>query len=159
MSTVLDRRSSRAAAAAVQTPAAERVRLFFRARPAAFATILTVVMLAINIALQPHFGPTQQLAAFAPMALAAMATAAAVLGGGIDLSISAQMTFASILLVGYLTPAGLGGYIAIPILLVTGAILGTLNGLLAVVLHQSFHLIRALLAVWTAASQYAAWRE
>lgn len=33
------------------------------------------------------------------------------------------------------------------------------SGLLAVVLHQSFHLIRALLAVWTAASQYAAWRE
>ena len=89
----------------------------------------------LSIALQPHFGPTQQLAAFAPMALAAMATAAAVLGGGIDLSISAQMTFASILLVGYLTPAGLGGYIAIPILLVAGAILGTLNGLLAVVLR------------------------
>lgn len=33
------------------------------------------------------------------------------------------------------------------------------SGLLAVVLHQSFHLIRSLLAVWTAASQYAAWRE
>lgn len=33
------------------------------------------------------------------------------------------------------------------------------SGLLAVVLHQSFHLIRALLAVWTAASRYAAWRE
>src|SRR4051794_2079697 len=134
MSTVLDRRGRRAAVT-VQTPAAERARLFFRARPAAFATILTVLMLAINIALQPQFGPTQQLAAFAPMALAAMATAAAVLGGGIDLSISAQMTFASILLVGYLTPAGLGGYIAIPILLVAGAVLGTLNGLLAVVLR------------------------
>lgn len=134
MSTVLDRRGRRAAVT-VQTPTAERVRLFFRARPAAFATILTVVMLAINIALQPQFGPTQQLAAFAPMALAAMATAAAVVGGGIDLSISAQMTFASILLVGYLTPAGLGGYIAIPILLVAGAVLGTLNGLLAVVLR------------------------
>lgn len=33
------------------------------------------------------------------------------------------------------------------------------SGLLAVVLHQSFYLLRALLAVWTAASQYAAWRE
>lgn len=133
MSTVLD--SGRRGTVIVQTSAAERVRLFFRARPAAFATILTVLMLSINVGLQPHFGPTQQLAAFAPMALAAMATAAAVVGGGIDLSISAQMTFASILLVGYLTPAGLGGYIAIPILLVAGAALGTLNGLLAVVLR------------------------
>lgn len=33
------------------------------------------------------------------------------------------------------------------------------SGLLAVVLHQAFHLIRALLAIWTAASQYAAWRQ
>ncbi|AUI50968.1 ABC transporter permease [Arthrobacter crystallopoietes] len=113
----------------------ERVQLFFRLHPAAFAAIMAAVMLAINLAMQPQFGPTQQLAAFAPMALAAMATAAAVVGGGIDLSISAQMTFSSILLVGYLTPAGLGGYIAIPILLAAGAILGTLNGLLAVVLR------------------------
>lgn len=33
------------------------------------------------------------------------------------------------------------------------------SGLLAVVLHQTFHLIRAWLAIWTAASRYAAWRE
>lgn len=114
---------------------AERARLFFRAHPAAFATILVVVMLLINVLLQPNFGPVQQLAAFAPLALAAMATAAAVIGGGIDLSISAQMTFSSILLVGYLTPMGLGGYVAVPILVVIGAIIGALNGLLAVVLR------------------------
>jgi ribose transport system permease protein len=132
MSTVLRRTSSGVAS---HVPLSESTRLFFRLRPAAFATILTVAMLAINIAVQPQFGPVQQLAAFAPIALAAMATAAAVIGGGIDLSISAQMTFASILLVGYLTPAGLGGYIAIPILVLVGAVLGTLNGLLAVVLR------------------------
>src|SRR5690606_1664972 len=33
------------------------------------------------------------------------------------------------------------------------------SGLLAVVFHQAFHFSRALLAIWTAASQYAAWRE
>ena len=132
MNKVLERRRSVLVA---PVPLTERAQYFFRMRPAAFATILTLGMLVVNIALQPEFGPTQQLAAFAPLALAAMATAAAVMGGGIDLSISAQMTLSSILLVGYLTPAGLGGYIAIPILLVAGGILGTLNGLLAVLLR------------------------
>lgn len=33
------------------------------------------------------------------------------------------------------------------------------SGFVAVVLHQSFHLIRTLLVVWTAASQYSAWRH
>ncbi|WP_125098183.1 ABC transporter permease [Leucobacter chromiireducens] len=113
----------------------ERARLFFRAHPAAFATILSLLMLLVNVLLQPRFGPVQQLAAFAPLALAAMATAAAVIGGGIDLSISAQMTFSSILLAGYLTPMGLGGYIAIPILIGAGALIGALNGLIAVLLR------------------------
>jgi ribose transport system permease protein len=118
--------------AAPRASAAERLRLLLRSRPAAFATALAAVMLAINVVMQPQFGPTQQLAAFAPLALAAMATAAAVIGGGIDLSISAQMTLSSILLVGYLTPNGLGGYVAIPILLAVGGVIGGLNGLLAV---------------------------
>lgn len=112
-----------------------RLRAFLRARPAAFATALTIAMLAINIALQPDLGPVQQLAAFAPLALAAMATAASVIGGGIDLSISPQMTLASILLVGYLTPAGLGGYVALPILVAIGAAVGALNGILTVALR------------------------
>jgi len=33
------------------------------------------------------------------------------------------------------------------------------SGLLAVVLHQIFHLVRSLLDVWTAASQFTVWRE
>lgn len=129
MSSALERIGSRGVPAA---SASERFRLFLRARPAAFATALAAVMLVINVVMQPFFGPVQQLAAFAPLALAAMATAATVIGGGVDLSISAQMTLTSILLVGYLTPAGLGGYIAIPILLLLGAIVGGLNGLLSI---------------------------
>ncbi|WP_449282773.1 ABC transporter permease [Leucobacter sp.] len=129
MSRVLEQRR---AASLPQLSSGERLRLFLRARPAAFATALAVAMLVLNIIMQPQFGPVQQLAAFAPLALAAMATAAAVIGGGIDLSISAQMTLSSILLAGYLTPAGLGGYEAIPILLVIGGVIGGLNGLLAV---------------------------
>lgn len=126
MSTVLER------GVLPQATGTSRLRAFLRARPAAFAVALAAIMLAVNLIMQPQFGPVQQLAAFAPLALAAMATAAAVIGGGIDLSISAQMTLSSILLAGYLTPAGLGGYIAIPILLLVGGVIGALNGLLAV---------------------------
>ncbi|UOR01909.1 ABC transporter permease [Leucobacter allii] len=135
MSTTATREGRSPGEPSTTPPFGTRARRFFRAHPAAFAAILTVVMLVVNIAMQPQFGPVQQLAAFAPLALAAMATAAAVIGGGIDLSISAQMTLSSILLTGYFTPVGLGGYVAIPILIMIGALVGALNGLIAVVLR------------------------
>lgn len=112
-----------------------RIRAYLRRYPATFALALAVVMLVVSFAMQPNLNPVSQLASFAPLALAAMATAAAVIGGGIDLSISAQMTLTSILFVGYLTPAGIGGYEAIAILLVVGGIVGGLNGLIVVVLR------------------------
>lgn len=123
-----------ATVAPAATPLA-RLHAFLRRRPATFAAVLALVMLAVNIAMQPSFGPVQQLAAFAPIALAAMAMAVTIIGGGVDLSISPQMTLSSILLVGYLTPAGLGGYIALPILLVAGAAVGALNGIVVVCLR------------------------
>lgn len=33
------------------------------------------------------------------------------------------------------------------------------SGFIAVVIHQAFHFVRALLSLWTAASQYAVWNE
>lgn len=105
---------------------------FFRRHLYIFALALAIVMLIVNIGMQPNFAPVRQLASFAPIALAAIATSMAMFGGGVDLSISAQMSLTSILFIGYLTPAGLGGYIAIPILLLIGAAIGTLNGLIVV---------------------------
>jgi ribose transport system permease protein len=117
---------------AAHPSAPARLRAFFRRHPAAFATVLAAVMIVVNVLLQPDFGPLQQLAAFAPLALAAMATAAPILGGGVDLSISPQMTLSSILFIGYLTPAGLGGYVAIPILLAIGGLIGAANGIIVI---------------------------
>lgn len=114
---------------------ATRVRLMLRRHPYLFALLISCVMLAANLAMQPSFGPVRQLASFAPLALAALATAAAVLVGGVDLSISAQMTLSSVLFIGYLTPAGLGGAVAIPLLLALGAAIGAVNGLLVVALR------------------------
>ncbi|MFC7401819.1 ABC transporter permease [Citricoccus sp. GCM10030269] len=100
--------------------------------PFAFALAASVVMLVINLILQPNFGPVFQLASFAPLALAAIASTPAVVAGGIDLSISAQMTLTSILFIGYLTPAGIGGWPAIPLLLGVGAVIGLINGVIVV---------------------------
>ncbi|GGA76592.1 ribose ABC transporter permease [Pseudoclavibacter endophyticus] len=124
-----------AAPSPASLPPATRLRAWLRRYPAAFAIALAVVMLAISFIMQPNLSPISQLASFAPLALAAMATAASVIGGGIDLSISAQMTLTSILFVGYLTPAGLGGYEAIVILAVLGGIVGGLNGVIVVLLR------------------------
>lgn len=117
--------------AAVKTPA-ERLRSFLRRNPYVFALTISLVMLVVNLALQPNFGAGRQLASFAPLAIAAIATTAAVLVGGVDLSISAQMTLSSVLFIGYLTPAGLGGIVAVPILLLLGAAIGAVNGILVV---------------------------
>jgi len=112
-----------------------RIQTFLHRYPAALSLVLATIMLVVSLAIQPNLNPVQQLASFAPIALAAMATVVSVIGGGIDLSISPQMTLYSILLVGYLTPAGLGGYEAIPVLLIIGGIVGGLNGLIIVLLR------------------------
>jgi ribose transport system permease protein len=114
---------------------AERVQGVLRRNLYLFALLLSIAMLIVNITMQPNFGPIRQLAGFAPLALAAIATTCAVLVGGVDLSISAQMTLSSVVFIGYLTPAGLGGIVAVPILLLLGAAVGAINGILVVVLR------------------------
>lgn len=102
-----------------------------------FALLLTVVLLIVNLIAQPDFGLTDQLAALAPLALAAMATTPAIIGGrgGIDLTISPLMTFTSIIFVFHLVPNGLGGAVAVPIVLAVGAAVGLANGLLIIFLR------------------------
>jgi ribose transport system permease protein len=97
-----------------------------------FALILLVVLLIVDLAKQSNFGWTQQLGTFAPLALAAMASTPAIIsgGGGFDLSISPLMTFISAVLAVWLAPHGLGGAIAVPILLVMGAGVGAFTGLI-----------------------------
>jgi len=45
------------------------------------------------------------------------------------------MVFASIIFIGYLVPSGLDGFIAVPILIALGLVLGGINGLIVVVLR------------------------
>lgn len=105
----------------------------------AFALLLVAVLLVVSLVLQPNFQWTQQLAAFAPLAVAALASTPSILSGrgGIDMSVSPVMTMSAILFVGVLVPLGLGGPESIGILLVLGAAIGTVTGLIVVKLRLS----------------------
>ena len=87
----------------------------FRFHPSTrFVLVLAAVLLAVNIGLRPSFGSPANwpatLGAFAPFAIAAMASTPAIVsgGGGIDLSISPLMTMINILFVKWMLPHSLG---------------------------------------------------
>jgi ribose transport system permease protein len=97
-----------------------------------FAMVLALGLLAANLYQNTNFGPTAQLGTFAPVAIATMASAPAIISGngGFDFSISPVMILISGIYVIYLGPNGLGGAVAVPILLAMGATCGMINGLL-----------------------------
>ncbi len=99
-----------------------------------FALALTILLLIINLIIQPNFGWTGQLASFAPLAIAAVASAPSIISGrgGIDMSVSPVMTLSGIVFAGYLAPAGLGGGVALPIVMLLGGAIGAINGLIII---------------------------
>jgi ribose transport system permease protein len=107
-----------------------------------FSLVLAVALVIANYAeLPPFLSPSQiptELGTFAPYALAAMASTPAILagGGGIDLSIAPLMSLVNIVLVVGLMPVGLGSpEVAIPLMLLLGAFVGAINGVLVAVLR------------------------
>jgi ribose transport system permease protein len=101
----------------------------------AFALLLLAVLLLANfVELHGRFGWSDQLANFAPLAIAAMASTPAIIsgGGGFDLSISPLMFFTGEVFVVGLAPNGLGGAESVPIVLAIGAAVGLVNGLLII---------------------------
>ena len=93
-------------------------------QPAAFSALLAVLLLIVNIIVQPDFVASGQIAGtlgtLAPFAIAGMASTPAILsgGGGIDLSVAPLMGFTNILLVTKLLGTTFGGpVLAVPILL------------------------------------------
>jgi ribose transport system permease protein len=102
-----------------------------------FALLLTVILLTLNLIRSSNFGWTDQLADFAPIAIAAMASTPAIIsgGGGFDLSISPLMILTTAVFVLWLAPAGLGGVVAVPLLLLVGLGVGAINGVLIILLR------------------------
>ena len=103
-----------------------------------FALLLAVVLFVLNVIAQPSFGDpshwTTELAALAPLVLVAMASTPAIVsgGGGIDISVGPlAVCLNSVLIVWLLPHAGLqSALVAIPLILLMGMLVGTLNGIL-----------------------------
>lgn len=119
--------------------AVTRARTLLRRHTFVFALVLVLVLLAAALALQPNFNWPNQLAAFAPLAVAAMASTPSILSGrgGIDMSTSPVMTLSAIVFVGILVPSGLGGIEAVPIMMLFGGAIGTAMGCVIVFLRLS----------------------
>jgi ribose transport system permease protein len=101
-----------------------------------FGLILAVGLLIANIATESGgFGLTNQLGDVAPLAIAALASTPAIIGGGFDISISPLIFLTNSVFIVWLAPAGLGGAISVPIMLGIGCAVGVVNGLLIVFLR------------------------
>jgi ribose transport system permease protein len=118
-------------------PIASRLIAAARQRPAAFAVLLVIVLIIVNTIVQPDFASWGQIAptlgTLAPFAIAGMASTPAFLsgGGGIDLSIAPLIGFINILLVTKLFGTTFGSpWLAVPILLLIGAGIGAINGVM-----------------------------
>ena len=113
-----------------------RVLSFARHNSYAFSALLLVVLVIVSL-IQDHgkFGLTDQLAISAPMILAAVASAPSIIGGGFDLSISPLLVFTNCVFVVWLEPNGLGGAIAVPIVLGVGMAMGLFTGAMISILR------------------------
>lgn len=117
-------------------PARRNIQRAARTYSFGFAALLTIGMLLANIATEHgRFGLTDQLANVAPLAIAAIASAPSIIGGGFDLSISPLIVLVNCVFIVYLVPAGLGGAVAVPIMLGIGLAVGLFNGLVIVALR------------------------
>jgi ribose transport system permease protein len=107
----------------------QRLTYVFQHHSYAFAATLMVAALIGTIAKNGNFAVSDQLGIAAPMILAAMASAPSIIGRGFDLSISPLLVFCGAVYVVWLAPHGLGGAVAVPIVLGVGAFAGLITGL------------------------------
>jgi len=106
-----------------------------RDRPWALPAVLAVALLIANFIAQHSFLSASTwpvtFAELATPALLAMASAPAILGGGIDISIAPLFTFASVVIEVMLLGRDItSAFVIIPVAVVTGALIGALNGVL-----------------------------
>jgi ribose transport system permease protein len=117
-----------------------RILGFFQRHSWSFVCLLALILLAINLLVSPSFLAPDRLpatlATLAPFVLVGFASTPSILSGGIDISVGPLATFINCLFVAVLLPSGLGDwYAAVPILLIAGAAVGTVTGLLVTVVR------------------------
>jgi ribose/xylose/arabinose/galactoside ABC-type transport system permease subunit/ABC-type Mn2+/Zn2+ transport system ATPase subunit len=106
-----------------------------RDRPWELTAVLAVLLLGANFAAQHSLLSWSAwpvtLAELAPPALLAMASAPAILGGGIDISVAPLFTLVSVIIEVVLLRHGItSAWTIIPVAVVTGALVGLVNGIL-----------------------------
>jgi ribose transport system permease protein len=99
------------------------------------ALVFGALLVATLIQDHGNFGLSDQLAIAAPMTIAALASAPAIIGGGFDISISPLLVFTNGVYVVWLEPHGLGGAVAVPIVLGFGLAAGLFTGVTITVLR------------------------
>jgi ribose transport system permease protein len=112
-------------------------------RSAGFAVVLLVVLLAINLFLNPaRFQPAAWgtlIGLAAPLVGAALASAPVILGGrgGIDISVGPLMGFVNAIVIQtlFLTSGISSPLVLVPAALVVGAAIGAINGFIATVIR------------------------
>jgi ribose transport system permease protein len=119
-------------------PSGAQLRRALRRHPSLFGLpALLIASLAITVFIHPAFSDfdLQSLAMGAlPLAFAAAAQTVVVISGGIDLSIGSAMAVANVLAASTMENASFGESLALAgIVLVVGAVIGALNGLIVIV--------------------------
>ena len=99
------------------------------------ALLLAAAFIATVIQQNGNIGLSSQLAIAAPVTIAALASTPAIIGGGFDLSISPLLVFTNCVYVVWLAPHGLGGAVAVPIVLGVGLLTGLFTGLMITILR------------------------
>ena len=99
------------------------------------AILLAAAFIATMIQQNGNIGLSSQLAIAAPVTIAALASTPAIIGGGFDLSISPLLVFTNCVYVVWLAPHGLGGAVAVPIVLGVGLLTGLFTGLMISILR------------------------
>jgi ribose transport system permease protein len=99
------------------------------------ALLLAGLFIATLIQENGNIGLSSQLAIAAPVTIAALASAPAIIGGGFDLSISPLLIFTNCVYVVWLVPHGLGGAVAVPLVLGAGLVTGLFTGLAITILR------------------------
>ncbi len=111
-----------------------RAIVALRRRTYIFALALTIVLLTLLAIRSPNVNWTSLIAAFAPVAIAALASTPAIVsgGGGFDVSVSPTMILTTAVFGVVLVPAGLNSAASLPVLLALGAVVGLVNGFLII---------------------------
>jgi ribose transport system permease protein len=110
------------------------VTLLFRRYSFAFALLLVVALFILNLIKQDHFDAVSLIPAFAPLAVAALASTPSIIsgGGGLDISIGPNIVFCNLLFVAWLVPSGANPVVSVVVVLIFGALVGAVNGALSV---------------------------